>query len=248
MHFRSASRSLRQKLHGRAIGLLLHSIRGGTHGNAMAGTVPAGLNAAMEDMVQTLVEQIVGRIAELQEELEDEFERRRAELELRVENGRVVFEQEIRRRHAALKARLARYVLNGRPLVILTAPVIYCLALPLLLLDLAVMVYQAVCFPVYGIAKVKRSKYIVFDRHRLAYLNAIEKLNCVYCSYANGLFAYCVEVASRTEQYWCPIKHARRIAGAHARYPGFFEYGDAEAYRDRFDAMRADLTRHRPDA
>jgi hypothetical protein len=28
------------------------------------------------------------------------------------------------------------------------------------------------------------------DRHRLGYLNVIEKANCVYCSYANGVVAY----------------------------------------------------------
>lgn len=30
--------------------------------------------------------------------------------------------------------------------------------------------------------------YVVFDRRHLAYLNAIEKLNCAYCEYGNGVF------------------------------------------------------------
>ena len=89
-------------------------------------------------------------------------------------------------------------LLGARPLILLTAPFIYGVIVPIALLDLAVAVYQAVCFPIYGIAKVKRRDYIVFDRHRLAYLNAIEKMNCAYCSYANGLFAYVSEVASGT--------------------------------------------------
>ena len=29
--------------------------------------------------------------------------------------------------------------------------------------------------------RVRRSRYFVIDRHHLAYLNGIEKLNCVYC-------------------------------------------------------------------
>jgi hypothetical protein len=29
------------------------------------------------------------------------------------------------------------------------------------------------------------------------------------------------EVASRTEIYWCPIKHARRVLGPHPHYQGF---------------------------
>ncbi len=95
------------------------------------------------------------------------------------------------------------------------------------------MVFQAICFPVYGITKVRRSDYFVFDRQYLAYLNALEKFNCAYCSYGNGVVAYVREVASRTEQYWCPIKHARRLVGAHARYAAFADFGDAENFRKK---------------
>jgi hypothetical protein len=136
---------------------------------------------------------------------------------------------------------LSSYLLHARPLVILTAPVIYSLIIPFVLLDACIMLYQAVCFPVYGIPKVPRRDYFVFDRSRLAYLNAIEKLNCEYCSYANGLIAYVREVASRTEQYWCPIKHAQRAIGAHPRYAKFEDYGDAEAYREQLPRHRQAL-------
>jgi hypothetical protein len=105
----------------------------------------------------------------------------------------------------------------------------------LVLLDLSVTIYQAVCFPAYGIEKVHRKDYLVFDRHHLAYLNALEKLNCAYCSYANGLIAYVREIAARTEQYWCPIKHARRVIGAHPHYSRFEDFGDAEGYRKRLE-------------
>ena len=99
------------------------------------------------------------------------------------------------------------------------------------MLDLFVTVYQAVCFPVYGIAKVRRGDYLIFDRYHLGYLNALEKLNCGYCSYANGLLSYVREIAGRTEQYWCPIKHARRVIGAHSHYAQFHDFGDAAAFR-----------------
>jgi hypothetical protein len=123
-------------------------------------------------------------------------------------------------------------------MVVLTAPVIYAGIVPLLLLDLFVSIFHAVCFPIYGIAKIRRADYLVFDRHHLAYLNALEKLNCAYCSYANGLIAYAREIASRTEQYWCPIKHARRVIDAHARYAMFDDYGDAEAFQKRLEKWR----------
>jgi hypothetical protein len=43
---------------------------------------------------------------------------------------------------------------------------------------------------------------MIFDRTHLAYLNLVEKINCAYCSYGNGLAAYLREIAARTEQYW----------------------------------------------
>jgi hypothetical protein len=184
---------------------------------------------------------LIENIKALQAELDAELAKRRADLRFGLEHGRIVFEQELLRRHRELQVKLSSYLLNARPLVVLTAPVIYSLIVPLVLLDLFVMLYQAVCFPVYGIAKVPRSDYFVFDRAHLAYLNAIEKLNCAYCTYANGLIAYVREVASRTEEYWCPIKHARRVVGTHARYSGFEDYGDAEAYRGQLERHRESL-------
>jgi hypothetical protein len=123
----------------------------------------------------------------------------------------------------------------------ITSPVIYMMIIPLLLLDIFVTVYQAVCFPVYGIEKVRRGDHFIFDRHHLAYLNVLQKLNCAYCSYANGLIAYVREIAGRTEQYWCPIKHARRLLGAHANYVRFVDYGDGEGFQKQLPDLREEL-------
>ncbi len=181
---------------------------------------------------------LIDRIQALESELEAEMAKRRAELRIGLEKGRIAFEEELLRRHRELKTRLSAYIVQAQPLVVLTAPVIYAMIVPLVLLDLFVTVYQAVCFPVYKIEKVRRRDYLVFDRHHLAYLNALEKLNCAYCSYANGLIAYVREIAGRTEQYWCPIKHARRVIGAHAHYARFDDYGDAESYQKRLADLR----------
>jgi len=72
-------------------------------------------------------------------------------------------------------------------------------------------------------------------------LNALEKANCLFCSYANGLLAYVSEIAARTEQYWCPIKHARVTAPVHHRYHLFFDYGDAAGYRSGLAGLRQQL-------
>ena len=127
------------------------------------------------------------------------------------------------------------------PLDLLTTPLIYSLIVPILLLDGWVTVYQQIYFRTHRIARVARSEYIAFDRRHLRYLNEIEVLNCLYCSYANGVIAYAREIASRTEQYWCPIKHALRIRDPHERYFQFAEYGDAEAYRAKLAEFRKQL-------
>ncbi|MDF2371012.1 MAG: hypothetical protein P1V21_09485 [Rhizobiaceae bacterium] len=184
------------------------------------------------------VENLVARIRSLQDQLEDEIDAKRDEFNYRIEKRRVVFEAEVARRHREIKTRLWSYVKGARLLVALTAPFIYALIFPFLLLDLFVTAYQAVCFPVYRIEKVRRADYIVFDRRHLAYLNGLQKLNCTYCSYVNGLIAFVREIASRTEQHWCPIKHARRVAGTHERYPRFIEFGDAEGFPERFEKVR----------
>lgn len=186
---------------------------------------------------------LIENIRALEAELDAELAKRRAELRIGLEHGRVAFEAELLRRHRELRTQLLPYVLDANPLVVLTAPLIYAGIVPFLLLDLFVSVFQAVCFPIYGIAKVKRADYLVFDRHHLAYLNALEKLNCAYCSYANGLIAYAREIAARTEQYWCPIKHARRVIGTHARYALFDDYGDGEGYQERLVKRRQALAK-----
>ena len=176
---------------------------------------------------------LIEKLHQLEQELDAALALRRAELSFRFEQGRIRFEQEIIRRHKELKTKLWPYIRSANPLVVLSAPVIYSLIVPLVILDLFVTVYHAVCFPIYKIEKINRSDYITFDRYHLAYLNIIEKINCAFCSYANGLIAYTREIASLTEAYWCPIKHAKRLNGNHSRYKEFLDYGDADAYAEK---------------
>jgi len=190
------------------------------------------------------IDELIRRIAELEEELEQAFLKKREEYQFIMEEKRVRFVEEVARQQRRLKTGILRYIAEARPLNILTAPLIYSGLIPFVLLDLFLFVYQSLCFPIYGIAKVRRAEYLVFDRQDLPYLNLIEKFNCFYCSYGNGLAGYFREIAARTEQYWCPIKHARRIRAAHGRYPSFFEYGDAESYVKGLERLRAELIKH----
>lgn len=138
--------------------------------------------------------------------------------------------------HVAMAAERGR-----RLATIATAPLIYSLLIPFVLLDLWVTLYQQLCFRAYGIARVPRRAYMAIDRHKLAYLDTIGKLNCTYCGYSNGVIAYAREVASRTEQYWCPIKHRLAIPEPHQRYRRFAAYGDEQDYNLRRGPLREEL-------
>lgn len=191
-------------------------------------------------MPETL-EKMQARLAELEAQIEAEWENRRERLNYRLDRGRVVFGEGVREAHRRARVNLWRFLRRTRPLVVLTAPVIYAVVIPFALLDLFVTIYQTICFPVYGIQKVRRRDHVVIDRHHLAYLNGIQKLNCMYCSYGNGVIAYVREVAARTEKYWCPIKHARRMKGAHGYYGEFCDFGDAEAFQKETPRLRREL-------
>jgi hypothetical protein len=191
------------------------------------------------------VAELVDTIRRLETELEVELAKRRTELAFTVRGRVVQFEERVLQRHRRIKTGLARYILGSRPLLLITAPVIYAPLVAFLLLDGLVTIYQGVCFPIYGIARVRRRDYLIFDRYQLVYLNLIERVNCLYCSYANGLLAYVREIASRTEQYWCPIKHARRVIAAHERYAAFVDYGDAENYHRELAQLREQLQKSR---
>jgi len=187
------------------------------------------------------IDELIARIHGLEEGVQLEFDKKREDFHFVVEQRRIRFAEDVIALQRRSKRGLLKYVFDASPLQWLATPVIWSGIIPLVLLDAFLVAYQAVCFPAYGIPKVKRSDHVVLDRGDLPYLNAIEKANCAYCGYANGLASYFREIAARTEQYWCPIKHARRIIAAHDYYPDFFEFGDAESYRLGLERLRSTL-------
>lgn len=137
--------------------------------------------------------------------------------------------------------RCVRFLYRARPLRFLSAPMLWFCILPIGFMHLTALAFQFVCFPVFGIPFVRARDYIAMDRHRLGYLGPVAKLNCDYCGYVNGVLAYAAEIAGRTEQYWCPIKHALRLKAVHRRYGRFLDYGDPEQFRRRFERVRHDF-------
>ncbi len=195
-------------------------------------------------MKRPSIDDLLARFQSLQQELEQEMDQllaeRRRQFHYSLKKGRVRFERGIRRLQRQQRVGLWSYLRHARLSHMLSAPIIYAVALPMVLLDLGVTLYQQICFRIYGIPLVRRRDYFLIDRHKLAYLNLIERFNCYYCAYGNGLMEYAREITARTEKYWCPIKHARRSPDPHRYQSEFVDFGDAEAYRKRFQTIRND--------
>ena len=196
-------------------------------------------------MTNSKLDEILTRLRATQQELELEVDRmlasKREEFNYRFHRGKVVFEQGIQRWQREHRTGIWLYLRKAPLGHILSAPLIYGMIVPMLILDGSITVYQQICFRIYRIPRVVRQDYLVIDRNHLAYLNAIEKFNCVYCGYGNGLLEYTREIVARTEQYWCPIKHARRTLDAHSRAQKFFDYGDSRAWHEDLQKMRKSL-------
>ena len=196
-------------------------------------------------MENARVHQLLVQIAALEDELRTGIHEQEVRIHFQIKGKRIEFEKSIRDAHRKLKKSFLRWVISNRPQNLITGPIIYGMIIPLLMIDLFVSFYQAVCFPIYQIEKVKRGDYIVLDRQHLDYLNFIEKFHCTYCAYGAGLIAYLSEILARTEQYFCPIKHARKVLGTHARYANFLPYGAAADYEAKLEAYRVALA-HKP--
>ena len=191
------------------------------------------MNARIRDLLE--------RIEKLDDELREELRQQSTQFQYHLEGTRVKFDEAVTEAHRKLKTGLISWFKTASWRNIISAPFIYSMIIPLAFLDLTVTLYQEVCFRLYQIPRVRRSRYIVLDRHYLSYLNGIEKFNCIYCGYGNGVIAYAREIIARTEQYWCPIKHARTIPGVHKRYNRFLEYGDGENMKEHLNRYREEL-------
>ncbi|CAN5354738.1 hypothetical protein BH10PSE16_BH10PSE16_39890 [soil metagenome] len=187
------------------------------------------------------ISRILAQMAELEADLRNAVQEQEGKMFFQIKGKRVEFESSVKVAHHKLKKNFFRWLVTNRPQNLITGPIIYAMIFPLMMLDMCVSFYQWSCFPIYGVTKVRRSDYIVFDRHHLGYLNFIEKFHCTYCEYGNGLMSYMAEILARTEEYFCPIKHAHKILGAHAHYNRFLDYGDAADYEAKLEEYRVAL-------
>lgn len=184
------------------------------------------------------VDAIILQIKELEDELFEEFKKKEEKFFYKIENEKAKFQERVIKEGRSKIISSIKY-LSSFPLgVILTIPFIWSMMIPIVMTDIFVTIYQTICFPIYKIPKVKRKEYVVMDRYNLFYLDKVERINCWYCEYFNGVVAYVREIAGRTEQFWCPIKHSKPIKDKHSRYDNFFDFGDFTKYREELEKRR----------
>jgi hypothetical protein len=188
----------------------------------------------MNDKINNMIADIETMKAKLGEEIAKQEDHASYE----IKNGYVKFEKEIFARQQENMKSLWQWFTETPLLHLLSSPVVYMMVFPAMLLDVMLFIYAKVVSNIFKFSFPPRKEYVVFDRQYLGYLNSMEKLNCMYCSYFNGLMAYASAIASRTEYYFCPIKHAKKVAYKHEYYDAFLGYGEEEKYQERLKKLR----------
>lgn len=78
----------------------------------------------MTDSARNDITELTASIRALERQLEAALAKRRLELNYKIQNGVVQFEQVVIEKHRLLKTRFFKYVFGARPAIILSAPAI----------------------------------------------------------------------------------------------------------------------------
>jgi hypothetical protein len=184
------------------------------------------------------IKELLEEIEEIKIKLAEEIDKQESHITYEIKDGYVRFEKEVLAKQRENMKNLLSWFREVPLLHLLSSPLIYAMIIPAVLFDIILFVYQQIIFRIYKFEFIKRSDYMLFDHQYLGYLNPIEKLNCLYCSYFNGLMLYASAIAGRTELYFCPIKHAKKVVSQHAYYDEFLSYGDEEEYQKKMEELR----------
>ena len=168
------------------------------------------------------------------DKISDEYDRLKEKYEFKIEWKKIIWNKERKIELKKDKKPVLESIFSVTVREVLSIPFIWMMLIPAFFLDICLFIYQQTAIRLYRIPLAKRSDYIVYDRAQLAYLNWIQKLDCIYCSYFNWLMQYAVEVAWRTEKYWCPIKHATKKHWLHDWEKDFAEYWDSKWFKEVF--------------
>ena len=184
--------------------------------------------------MKSTISRILQEIENKRKELAEEYERIKKKYNFEYIKWKITFSKEQKLENKKKKRSFWQTTKSTTFREYLSIPFIYSMMIPAVILDLFLFMYQQTAMRLYRIPLVKRSDYITLERKHLDYLNWVEKLNCIYCSYVNWLFAYALEIAWITEKYWCPIKHAKKMTSSHNWEKYFADYGDADWFKEVF--------------
>jgi hypothetical protein len=186
--------------------------------------------------MHSTIKDILLKIESLNADLREEYDRLSEKYGFYYQKRKVIFLDMFRKKNREKKVPLYRYLIPTKLRhirYILSIPFIYGIGIVVVCFDIFISLYQWAAFFLYRIPYVKRSDFIFYDRRFLDYLNILEKFNCIYCSYVNGVFAYAVEIGARTERFWCPIKAAHKPRFTHGWYKDFADYGDPDDWKSK---------------
>ncbi len=188
----------------------------------------------MKDKIHSKIQQLLSDIDNKKIELRNEYAKLKIKYWFKIEWRKIIWNKTRLLELKKYKKSIFESIFSARVREVLSIPFIYSMIIPAIFLDIFLFIYQQTAIRLYKIPITKRSDYIVFDRKNLVYLNILQKINCIYCSYFNWLMQYAVEVAWRTEKYWCPIKHARKKAWSHDWEQFFADYWNPEDFNNTF--------------
>ena len=92
------------------------------------------------------IHRILEQIAALENQLQAAITQQEGALRYTIEGERIAFENTIREAHQKFKLVVFRWLLTLRPLNHFTMPIIYGMAIPLVVFDLCAGIYQMTCF------------------------------------------------------------------------------------------------------
>jgi len=98
--------------------------------------------------------QILGEMAVLEDELRSTVHDQESRMFFQINGKRVEFERSVKEAHRKLKTGFFRWPVTDRPQNLITSPLIYSMAIQLLMLDACVSFHRWACFPIYWIRKV----------------------------------------------------------------------------------------------
>lgn len=189
--------------------------------------------------MKSRIKDLLAKIEALNLALQKEHARLAQKYGFSINERRIVFIQKFKARNKNWRIPAWKYAVPRNFRHFLSIPFIYMMIVPAVILDAFISLYNWTALPLYGIPPVRRDDHFVYDRRFLDYLNVIQKANCLYCSYVNGLFAFAGEIGARTERYWCPIKAANKPKASHGWYKDFADYGSPEEWQEKFNQKEA---------